>query len=444
MSFFKNIKIEIFILLLISSSIFLSFELDLKIYNYFKNVNNGFSGFYLKEFFVNITRLGDSFWYFLISISGFTFFYIINKFKIINFDGNQKFFNFFISLFFFILTIGIITQVGKHIIGRPRPNYTNFEDPFVFNFFTIESNYHSFPSGHSSTIFMVCFIMVAAFPKLKYLFYFLSSIVALSRVVVGAHFFTDIIAGAILALITFKVLSKLIEKKYTHLMLSNIMPEKNPELLYYVLFLCISCIFITAGPSSDLYISSLFYNGDSQFMIQSFDMISIILRDFLLPFIIVYILILPLVCRLTNIKKIFFGYVFSIKEISLLWFSQSICVLIFINLILKNYWGRARPNDILELGGKESFSPWYELSYACQSNCSFVSGDASVGFSVIMLYLITKKTIFLYFSITTGFLLGLIRIMAGGHFLSDIFFAGFIVVFLNIILFGIYKKYNVK
>ena len=119
-------------------------------------------------------------------------------------------------------------------------------------------------------------------------------------------------------------------------------------------------------------------------------------------------------------------------------------MLIFVNLILKNLWGRARPNDILQLGGKETFSPWYEITNVCGSNCSFVSGDASVGFSIIILYLITKKIIFLYASIFAGLVLGLIRIMAGGHFLSDVFFAGFFIVILNIILFELYKKYYAK
>ena len=107
--------------------------------------------------------------------------------------------------------------------------------------------------------------------------------------------------------------------------------------------------------------------------------------------ILLYVLVLPVVGRFTKIDKIFFNYKFSGKEIFLLWGSQVIIVLIFVNLVLKNFWGRARPNDVLELGGKEIFSPWYEMSNACLTNCSFVSGDASVGFSIIVLYLITKK-----------------------------------------------------
>jgi lipid A 4'-phosphatase len=167
-------------------------------------------------------------------------------------------------------------------------------------------------------------------------------------------------------------------------------------------------------------------------------------RDILLPLILIYILILPIFGCFFKIDKIFFNYKFSIKEIVLLWISQIISVLIFVNLILKNFWGRARPNDVVELDGKESFSPWFEITNACETNCSFVSGDASVGFSIIVLYLITKKIIFLYASLVAGLALGLIRIMAGGHFLSDIFFAGFFIVILNIILFELYKKYYVK
>ena len=94
--------------------------------------------------------------------------------------------------------------------------------------------------------------------------------------------------------------------------------------------------------------------------------------------------------------------------------------MIIINLFLKNFWGRARPGDILQLGGAESFSPWYQISNACNTNCSFVSGDAGVGFSLIALYFLTKKEIFFWLSICFGFSLGLIRILEGGHFVSDI------------------------
>ena len=444
MSLFKNIRIELLVLLIISLNVFISFNLDLGLYNYFKDFNKNPNNVYLKEFFEDITRLGSSSWYFSISIIGFGIVYLNKRLGFIKIEKQKKISNFFVSSFVYILVVGIVTQVLKHIVGRPRPNHTNFEDSFGFNFFTFDSNFHSFPSGHSSTIFIVCFILVATFPKLKYFFYFLASVIALSRVVVGAHFFTDIVAGAVLALISFKIINTILEKKYTQYKFSNLLPEDNSEIYSYVLFLLISCVFIASGPSIDLYISGLFYYGDSQFALQSFDLISTLFRDILLSLILIYILIIPIIGRFAKIDKIFFNYRFCIKEIILLWGAQIIGVLIFVNLILKNLWGRARPNDILQLGGKETFSPWYEITKVCESNCSFVSGDASVGFSIIILYLITKKIIFLYASVVAGLVLGLIRIMAGGHFLSDVFFAGFFIVILNIILFALYKKYYAK
>ena len=152
-------------------------------------------------------------------------------------------------------------------------------------------------------------------------------------------------------------------------------------------------------------------------------------------------LVLPILNKYIKIEKIFFGYKFLIKEIILIWFSLLFSVVVFVNLILKNLWGRARPGDILELGGKENFTPWYTLSKSCETNCSFVSGDASVGFAVVILYLITKKKFFLYLSLVFGFILGFIRILAGGHFLSDVVFSGVIIIVLNIIIFEVYKKY---
>ena len=111
------------------------------------------------------------------------------------------------------------------------------------------------------------------------------------------------------------------------------------------------------------------------------------------------------------------------------------------NLVLKNLWGRSRPGDIVEFNGSEFFTAWFEYSDACNTNCSFVSGDASVGFSIIILYFITKKIVFVNLSIVFGILLGIIRIIAGGHFSSDIVFAGLIIILSNLIIYKIYKKY---
>ena len=107
-------------------------------------------------------------------------------------------------------------------------------------------------------------------------------------------------------------------------------------------------------------------------------------------------------------------------------------------------WGRARPNDILNFGGDAVFTPWYKLGESCFSNCSFVSGDSSVGFMFVIFYLITKIKAYFYLALFFGISLGLVRIMAGGHFFSDIIFSNIIVtasLMISIILYNrLYDK----
>ncbi len=50
------------------------------------------------------------------------------------------------------------------------------------------------------------------------------------------------------------------------------------------------------------------------------------------------------------------------------------------NLVLKDNWGRPRPNQVEEFGGKAGFEPWWRPGGACERNCSFVSGEGSLAF----------------------------------------------------------------
>ena len=145
----KKLKIELLVLTSLLLGVFVSYNLDLGLYVYFNEFKQETKGGYLKDFFVNITVLGDSFWYFVFCFLGIVFLIIIEKTKIIKFDGINNYKNLFyytaINLFF----CGLRTQILKHIVGRARPNHTNINNSFGFDFFTLDSNFHSFPSGHT-------------------------------------------------------------------------------------------------------------------------------------------------------------------------------------------------------------------------------------------------------------------------------------------------------
>ena len=349
-------------------------------------------------------------------------------------------FNFF--LFSSLLITGIITQILKHIVGRPRPNYTNLDQSIGFDFFNMSSNFHSFPSGHTSTIFTIAIVFSVLLPRSKTIMFLFASIIAFSRIVTGAHFFTDVLGGIIIAFIGVKF-TKILLEKFINFSSSDqsIYLEKNTGYLINVFIVFVFLIiFVTVSPYLDMYTSGLFYYGKSQFFLQSYYDITIFFRKVVLRAIIIYILILPILSMWLPLNKFYFGFTFNIREVVFLWVAGLFNLLIIINLFFKSFWGRARPGDILQLGGKESFTPWYEISNACNTNCSFVSGDAAIGFSLIALYFITKNKIFFWLSLLFGSALGLIRIMEGGHFFSDVLMAAVIVY----ISFYVQSKYFFK
>ena len=69
-----------------------------------------------------------------------------------------------------------------------------------------------------------------------------------------------------------------------------------------------------------------------------------------------------------------------------------------------------------------------------------MSGDASVGFLLVVFYFITKKKIYIYLGLVFGSFLGFVRIVAGGHFLSDIIFSQIVVTISLLVFFIFYKK----
>lgn len=102
---------------------------------------------------------------------------------------------------------------------------------------------------------------------------------------------------------------------------------------------------------------------------------------------------------------------------------------LIVNAVLKENWSRPRPGAVLASGDDSSFRAWWEPTGNCKRNCSFASGEASAAFSTLAVAVVTPLAI-RYTAITLallyGILIGAIRVAAGGHFVSDVVFAGVI------------------
>ena len=93
---------------------------------------------------------------------------------------------------------GLIASLVKNILGRARPELFKTMGPFEFKLFAFSPDYASFPSGHATNIFAFATVIGMLWPRGKVLLYTIAAWVAASRVLLGQHYFTDVVFGAIL------------------------------------------------------------------------------------------------------------------------------------------------------------------------------------------------------------------------------------------------------
>ena len=84
-----------------------------------------------------------------------------------------------------------LTFLLKHFVARPRPAILN---PVVENSF-------SFPSGHAVAVFAPLALIDKEYPKLKWLWLGFALLVLISRLYLGVHYLSDVVAGALIGYI---------------------------------------------------------------------------------------------------------------------------------------------------------------------------------------------------------------------------------------------------
>ena len=196
MNFFKNLEIrDKKILFSFIVVILFTFLIDSKLTLFIFELNEPF-----KSFFHTATKFGDSFYYLIIIV--LLFFILRVKKNISPIFKNLYDLNTFV--FYNIMLSGIVTQILKHIVGRPRPKMLLSEyQSFDINLLSFNSNFHSFPSGHTSTIFSIVFVFYFLFPVIKKYIISLGIFIALTRLIIGAHYLSDVIAGCAVSYFVF-------------------------------------------------------------------------------------------------------------------------------------------------------------------------------------------------------------------------------------------------
>lgn len=113
---------------------------------------------------------------------------------------------------------------------------------------------------------------------------------------------------------------------------------------------------------------------------------------------------------------------------------------LIVNAVLKDHWGRPRPHQTVELGGTQAYLPPLVMGEAGKGK-SFPCGHSSAGFLFSAFFLIWLRrrpwlaVLALLGSIGLGTLLGIARMTAGDHFLSDVIWSAVIVYGLAVVLY---------
>jgi membrane-associated PAP2 superfamily phosphatase len=99
------------------------------------------------------------------------------------------------------------------------------------------------------------------------------------------------------------------------------------------------------------------------------------------------------------------------------------------NALLKDHWGRPRPREVVALGGTQPFEPVLVRDPASTGK-SFPCGHATMGFYLVAGYFIWRKRrpavawCAAALALAGGVLIGCARMVQGGHFPSDVLWAG--------------------
>ena len=150
------------------------------------------SNFYNPDFFKYFTEIGNGFIAaaFVIPILSL----ISDKYKAFNFVPLS-------ALIFPTIYMGLINSfLKKEFFAFERPGFYEFEN---IEYLEPVFKYDSFPSGHAATIFIIVFIWLGLAvkkgfkykPHLYSILIALAGSVAISRVIIGAHWMSDILAS---------------------------------------------------------------------------------------------------------------------------------------------------------------------------------------------------------------------------------------------------------
>ena len=153
-----------------------------------------------KKFFRNITDIGRSNWMLIPTGAAVALALVLRK-RHVGFRNSAGYGLIASTIGFVFVSVGgagLIANLTKNILGRARPKLFDQVGALDFNLFAFDPDYASLPSGHATNIFALATVIGILWPRGRVLLYTVAAWIAASRVLIGQHYVTDVVLGAIL------------------------------------------------------------------------------------------------------------------------------------------------------------------------------------------------------------------------------------------------------
>jgi membrane-associated phospholipid phosphatase len=166
----------------------------------------------LIDFFRRITDAGKGCWY--LGPCGITtiFCAFLSRGKDVPAPYRRLFGYIGVRTFFVFASVGIsgiVADILKPIFGRARPLLELRDGIYGFAPFTnAGALWNGMPSGHATTAFALAFCLAKIAPRGRILWFLYALLLASSRVMVDAHYLSDVLAGAALGWLTTTLFSR--------------------------------------------------------------------------------------------------------------------------------------------------------------------------------------------------------------------------------------------
>ncbi len=117
---------------------------------------------------------------------------------------------------------GLITLIFKSFFGRWRP-FTNHGDMSFYGFTWSDNDHLSFSSGHANVAFCLSAVLASTTDNvyLKVLYYIPAVITAVSRIYHNQHWLSDVVVGAMIAILITNVLVNFHKTRFKNISLKT-------------------------------------------------------------------------------------------------------------------------------------------------------------------------------------------------------------------------------